>query len=271
MGGTNNVRKLHEGIDIVDVSKQYHTKKGAIQALGKINLHVRSKEFLTLVGTSGCGKSTLLRIIGGLEEASAGSVYFKQKKIDGPGADRGMVFQSYTLFPWLTIQENVQFGLEQKKNMTKAEITEIAKEYIDLVGLHGFEDQYPKSLSGGMKQRAAIARALANDPDILLMDEPFGALDMQTRGVMQELLLDVWQKSPKTIVMVTHDIEEAILLADRCVVMSSHPGTVKEILEIDIPRPRDYLVRGEKKFIDYKMHVNEMIREESMKAIRAAG
>ena len=139
------------------------------------------------------------------------------------------------------------------------------------MGLSGFENLYPKSLSGGMKQRAAIARALANDPDILLMDEPFGALDMQTRGVMQELLLDVWQKSPKTIVMVTHDIEEAILLADRCVVMSSRPGIVKEILTIDIPRPRDYHVRGDKKFVEYKMQIDNLIREESMKTILAAG
>lgn len=271
MAELSNVRKLHQGIDIVGVSKQFHSKNGTIQALGEINLHVRSQEFLTLVGTSGCGKSTLLRIIGGLEGTSTGNVYFKQQRIEGPGAERGMVFQSYTLFPWLTIRQNIQFGLEQKKSMGKEEMEEIARRYIDLVGLNGFEDLYPKSLSGGMKQRAAIARALANNPDILLMDEPFGALDMQTRGVMQELLLDVWQRFPKTIVMVTHDIEEAILLADRCVVMSSRPGTVKEIIDIDIPRPRDYHVRGEKKFIDYKMHVNDIIRRESMKNIRAAG
>ena len=271
MAESGSVRNLHEGIDIINVSKQFHTKNGTIQALGEINLNVRPQEFLTLVGTSGCGKSTLLRIIGGLEEATEGNVYFKQKRIEGPGADRGMVFQTYTLFPWLTIQENIQFGLEQKKDKSKKEIAEIARTYIDLVGLSGFENLYSKSLSGGMKQRAAIARALANDPDILLMDEPFGALDMQTRGVMQELLLDVWQKSPKTIVMVTHDIEEAILLADRCVVMSSRPGIVKEILTIDIPRPRDYHVRGDKKFVEYKMQIDNLIREESMKTIRAAG
>ena len=271
MTESGNVRKLHQGIDIINVSKQFSTKNGTVQALGEINLHVRSREFLTLVGTSGCGKSTLLRIIGGLEEATEGDVYFKQKRIEGPGADRGMVFQSYTLFPWLTVQENIQFGLEQKKDRSKQEIIEIARTYIDLVGLNGFENLYPKSLSGGMKQRAAIARALANDPDILLMDEPFGALDMQTRGVMQELLLDVWQRSPKTIVMVTHDIEEAILLADRCVVMSSRPGTVKKIIDIEIPRPRDYHVRGDKKFVEYKMEIDDLIRAESMKTIRAAG
>lgn len=264
-------KKRHQGIEIVGVSKRFDTKNGPVQALGEINLHVRSREFVTLLGTSGCGKSTLLRIIGGLEEATEGDIYFKQKRIEGPSPERGMVFQSYTLFPWLTIRDNIEFGLHLKKTLSKSEIRDIADEYIELVGLKGFENQYPKSLSGGMKQRAAIARALANDPDILLMDEPFGALDMQTRGVMQELLLDVWQKSPKTIVMVTHDIEEAILLADRCVVMSSRPGTVKEIIDIDIPRPRDYHVKADPKFIEYKMHANEIIREESMKLIKAAG
>lgn len=271
MEENSKIRKLHQGIDIINVSKRFDTKNGPVQALGEINLHVRSREFVTLLGTSGCGKSTLLRIIGGLEEATEGDVFFKQQRIEGPGPDRGMVFQSYTLFPWLTVRENIQFGLKLKKQMSKAEIGDIADEYIELVGLKGFENLHPKSLSGGMKQRAAIARALANDPDILLMDEPFGALDMQTRGVMQELLLDVWQKSPKTIVMVTHDIEEAILLADRCVVMSSRPGTIKEIIDIDIPRPRDYHIKADKRFIDYKMHANDIIREESMKLIRAAG
>ena len=271
MAANENVKTLHQGIDIIGVSKQFPTRNGVITALNDINLHVRSREFLTLVGASGCGKSTLLRIIGGLEEATRGEIYCRQKRIEGPGADRGMVFQTYTLFPWLTIQQNIQFGLEQKKEKSKKEIAEIARAYIDLVGLNGFEDQYPKSLSGGMKQRAAIARALANDPDILLMNEPFGALDMQTRGVMQELLLDVWQKSPKTIVMVTHDIEEAILLADRCVVMSSRPGTLKEIIDIDIPRPRDYHVRGDKKFVEYKMHINDLIRSGNNASVRAAG
>ena len=191
---------------------------------------------------------------------------FKQNEIKGPGADRGMVFQSYTLFPWMTISENIQYGLKQKK-VPKKEREEIAMHYVELVGLKGFENLYPKSLSGGMKQRVAIARALANDPDVLLLDEPFGALDTQTRGVMQELLLDVWQKSPKMVIMVTHDIDEAILLADRVVVMSARPGSVKEIIDIDIDRPRDYKVRMSKEFMDYKMHATELIREESMKLI----
>lgn len=271
MEENRNNKTQHQGIDIIGVSKQFDTKNGIVQALGTINLHVRSREFVTLLGTSGCGKSTLLRMIGGLEEPTEGNIYFRQKLIEGPGPDRGMVFQSYTLFPWLNVRENIEFGLKQKKRMSKTDVRMIADQYIELVGLQGFEKLYPKALSGGMKQRAAIARALANDPDILLMDEPFGALDMQTRGVMQELLLDVWQKSPKTIVMVTHDIEEAILLADRCVVMSSRPGTIKEIIDIDIPRPRDYHVKGNLKFIDYKMHATDIIREESMKLIKAVG
>ncbi len=231
-----------------------------------INLHVRSKEFVSLLGTSGCGKSTLLRIIGGLETATDGTVMFKKSEIKEPGADRGMVFQSYTLFPWMTISENIQYGLKQKK-VPKKEREEIAMQYIELVGLKGFEKLYPKSLSGGMKQRVAIARALANDPDVLLLDEPFGALDTQTRGVMQELLLDVWQKSPKMVIMVTHDIDEAILLADRVVVMSARPGSVKEIIDVDIERPRDYKVRMSREFMDYKIHATELIREESMKLI----
>lgn len=263
-------KKAKQGVLIDNLSKIYKTKEGDVHALSHVDLHVRSKEFISLLGTSGCGKSTLLRIIGGLEEASEGKICFKQKEIQGPGPDRGMVFQSYTLFPWLTVEDNIQFGLKQKNIYTKSEIQDITNEYIELVGLKGFEKKYPKSLSGGMKQRVAIARALANDPDILLLDEPFGALDMQTRGVMQELLLDVWQKSPKTIIMVTHDIEEAIMLADRVVVMSARPGRVREIMDIDLPRPRDYKIKGDPKFIEYRFHASEIIREESMKLLKNA-
>ena len=263
------VIKLHEGVDIIGVSKTFATKERTVQALAETNLHVRSKEFVTLLGTSGCGKSTLLRMIGGLEHPSTGKIMFKKEEITKPGADIGMVFQSYTLFPWMTVEKNIAFGLNQRKNKTKEEINEIVNSYIDLVGLRGFEKQYPKSLSGGMKQRVAIARALANDPDVLLLDEPFGALDMQTRGVMQELLLNVWQKSPKTIIMVTHDIEEAVFLADRVVVMTSRPGTVREVIDIDLERPRDYHIKNTQKFMEYKMHCSDIIREESMKLITA--
>ncbi len=257
----------HRGVDIIGVTKTFISKDRTVQALDKIDLHIRSKEFLALLGTSGCGKSTLLRIIGGLTEATSGKVLFKQKEITGPGPDRGMVFQNYTLFPWLTVSENIQFGLRQK-GIPKKECVEIAEHYVEIVGLNGFENLHPKSLSGGMKQRVAIARALANDPDILLLDEPFGALDMQTREVMQELLLDVWQRSPKTIVMVTHDVDEAIFLADRIVVMTARPGRIKEIIDVDLRRPRDYRVKETEEFLKYRIHASELIREESRKLIR---
>ena len=261
------VIKLHECVDIIGVTQTFETKNRTVQALAETNLHVRSKEFVSLLGTSGCGKSTLLRMIGGLDHPSTGKIMFKKEEITHPSADIGMVFQSYTLFPWMTVEKNIAFGLNQRKDKTKAEIADIVDSYIDLVGLRGFEKLYPKSLSGGMKQRVAIARALANDPDVLLLDEPFGALDMQTRGVMQELLLNVWQKSPKTIIMVTHDIEEAVFLADRVVVMTSRPGTVKEVIDIDLERPRDYHVKNTEKFMEYKMRCSDIMREESMKLI----
>ncbi len=259
-------KKIYNGLQITDVSKTFKGKDGDIHALAPTSLHVRSQEFLSILGTSGCGKSTLLRMIGGLEEATTGKIMFKQKELINPGPDRGMVFQSYTLFPWLSVIENIMFGLKQK-NVPKKECLEIAERYVDIVGLRGFENLYPKALSGGMKQRVAIARALANNPDMLLLDEPFGALDMQTRNVMQELLLDVWQKHPMMIIMVTHDIEEAIFLADRVAVMSSRPGAVKEIIDIDLERPRDYHVKTTEKFVEYKRIATEIIRQESIKHI----
>ncbi|GAF38237.1 putative ABC transporter ATP-binding protein [Agrilactobacillus composti DSM 18527 = JCM 14202] len=187
-------------------------------------------------------------------------------QVTGPGPDRGMVFQQYSLFPWMTIQKNVEFGLKEK-GVNKTKRIEIAKQYIDLVGLKGFEDLYPKNLSGGMQQRTALARGLANNPDVLLLDEPFGALDMQTREVMQELLLKVWQTSPKTIVMVTHDIEEAILLANRVVVMSARPGKIKDIIDVDLGKQRDYNTRLTEKFLEYKRQASNLIRTESMKVM----
>ncbi len=267
---TGKITKLNSGVEIVGVSKTYKTKKSTVQALNDINISIKDKEFVVLLGTSGCGKSTLLRMIGGLEHPTEGKIMFKKEVVDKPCASIGMVFQAYTLFPWLTVEKNIAFGLKQEKIKTDEEIKKIVDSYIDIVGLRGFEKQYPKALSGGMKQRVAIARALANDPDVLLLDEPFGALDQQTRGTMQELLLDVWQKSPKTIIMVTHDIEEAVLLADRIILMSSRPGTVREIMDINLERPRDYHIRSTKEFIDYKMHCNDVIREESLKLLSAA-
>jgi ABC-type nitrate/sulfonate/bicarbonate transport system ATPase subunit len=257
---------MEESIIVSNVSKRFEAKKENVQALDKINLTVHDKEFVSILGTSGCGKSTLLRIIGGLETATEGSVRCQDREVDGPGADRGMVFQHYSLFPWMTVQKNIEFGLKQK-GITKHERYKIAKKYVGLVGLKGFENLYPKNLSGGMQQRVALARGLANDPEVLLLDEPFGALDMQTREVMQELLLNIWQESPKTILMVTHDVEEAILLANKVVIMSSHPGKIKKILNIDLGTKRGFETRLTSEFLNYKRIASELIRSETLKVL----
>lgn len=257
---------MEESIIVSNVSKRFEAKKENVQALDKINLTVHDKEFVSILGTSGCGKSTLLRIIGGLETATEGSVRCQDREVDGPGADRGMVFQHYSLFPWMTVQKNIEFGLKQK-GITKHERYKIAKKYVGLVGLKGFENLYPKNLSGGMQQRVALARGLANDPEVLLLDEPFGALDMQTREVMQELLLNIWQESPKTILMVTHDVEEAILLANKVVIMSSHPGKIKKILNIDLGSNRGFETRLTSEFLNYKRIASELIRSETLKVL----
>jgi NitT/TauT family transport system ATP-binding protein len=232
-------------------------------------LDIADREFISIVGPSGCGKSTLLRVAAGLVRPDIGEVLLDGKQITGPGADRGMVFQSYTLFPWLTVQGNVEFG-PRLKHLPASQRTEVAREYIDLVGLRGFERSYPKELSGGMMQRVAIARALANDPEVLLMDEPFGALDAQTRVIMQELLVNIWQRTPKTILFVTHDIDEALFLSDRVYIMTARPGRIKQVLDVRLPRPRSLEVITEPQFIDQKREVLDAIKEESLKAIAIA-
>jgi NitT/TauT family transport system ATP-binding protein len=202
--------------------------------------------------------------------ASGGVVLLDGAPVTEPGAERGMVFQSYTLFHWRTVQRNVEFGL-QLKGMPAAERATIARRYLDLVGLSGFERSYPKELSGGMMQRVALARALANDPDVLLMDEPFGALDAQTRVLMQELLLDLWQQQPKTILFVTHDIEEALFLSDRIYVMSARPGRIKAEISVPLPRPRSFDSTSDPVFVALKREIFELIREESVKAVTMVG
>ena len=216
------------------------TQKVRFQALKDFTLSIKEGEFVAIAGPSGCGKSTLLDILAGLCKADSGSIEIDGKIVKGPALDRGFVMQSYALFPWRTIRKNVEFGLELKK-IPKKERSQISGEYIELVGLKGFEDRYPHELSGGMKQRVAIARSLAYDPEVLLMDEPFAAVDSQTRETLQDELLRIWAKTSKTIIFVTHSIEEAVLLADRVVVMTKNPGTIKEIVEIDLPRPRSNL------------------------------
>lgn len=207
------------------------------EAIRQLDLTVRQGEFLAIVGPSGCGKSTFLDMLAGLAHPSSGEIFIDGKLITGPALDRGIVLQGYALFPWRTVRKNVEFGLEIKKIPAK-DRKEISQRYIDLVGLQNFEDRYPHELSGGMKQRVAIARALAYDPEVLLMDEPFAALDAQTRETLQDELLQIWEKTQKTIVFVTHAIDEAVFLADRVAVMTANPGTLKEIVAIDLPRPR---------------------------------
>jgi ABC-type nitrate/sulfonate/bicarbonate transport system ATPase subunit len=234
-------------------------------ALQPTTLSIADNEFVTILGPSGCGKSTLLRIVAGLDRPTTGRVVLDGRAIGGPGPDRGMVFQSYTLFPWLTIEENIAFGLKEK-GKSASETREIVAAFIDKVGLRGFERHWPKQLSGGMQQRTAIARALANDPDVLLLDEPFGALDNQTRALMQELLLGIWEREKKTVLFVTHDIEEAIFVGSRCLVMSARPGRVKADIPIPLPHPRHYTMKTSPDFSALKARLTEEIRAEAVLA-----
>ncbi len=236
-------------------------------ALQPTDLVVPSNDFVTILGPSGCGKSTLLRIIAGLDTPTSGRVTLDGVQISGPGPDRGMVFQSYTLFPWLTVEDNIAFGLREKR-VAANERREIVASYIDKVGLRGFEKHWPKQLSGGMQQRTAIARALANDPKILLLDEPFGALDNQTRGLMQELLLGIWEREHKMVLFVTHDIEEAIFVGSRVVTMSARPGRIKSILPVELPHPRDYKIKSSPEFSQLRAQLTEEIRSEAILADR---
>ncbi|MGH8348181.1 MAG: ABC transporter ATP-binding protein [Pseudomonas sp.] len=222
---------------------------GTFTALQEVSFEVPDQQFAVLVGPSGCGKSSLLYLTAGLAEPTSGEIYVGGQQVEGPGADRGMVFQSYTLFPWLTVRQNVEFGLK-RRGMPAAQRKDIVDYYVNEVGLSSFADNYAKQLSGGMMQRVAIARALANDPQILLMDEPFGALDSQTRLQMQQLLLRVWGNSKKTVLFVTHDIDEAILLGDRVYVMGARPGRIKQILDVPIERPRNLDMVMERSFIE---------------------
>ena len=235
------------------------------EALRPVSLDVADNDFITVLGPSGCGKSTLLRLVAGLEEPSTGEILLDDTPIRGPGADRGVVFQSYTLFPWLTVRRNICFGLREK-GVALAEQREISDRFIARMGLQGFEDHYPKQLSGGMQQRVAIARALANDPKILLLDEPFGALDNQTRLLMQELLLDTWEAARKTVLFVTHDIDEAIFMANRVVVFSARPGRIKSEVTTDLPHPRHYTIKTSAAFIALKARLTEEIRVEALAA-----
>jgi ABC-type nitrate/sulfonate/bicarbonate transport system ATPase subunit len=241
-------------------------RRGApTRALQETHLEVADNDFICILGPSGCGKSTLLRIVAGLDHPSTGRVLLDGERVVRAGPERGMVFQSYTLFPWLTVRENICFGLREK-GVPQPEQDRVAAHYIERVGLRGFEGHYPKMLSGGMQQRTALARALANDPKILLLDEPFGALDNQTRALMQELLLGIWESDRKTVLFVTHDIDEAIFMANRVAVMTARPGRVKSDVRIELPHPRHYTVKTTPEFSAYKARLTEDIRAESIRA-----
>lgn len=252
-------------LQVRDLSKIYTDKDREVVALKDVNLEVKESEFVMMVGPSGCGKTSLINIIGGLDEASSGEVLLDGKAVKGPGADRGMVFQGYSLFPWLSVQKNVEFGLKMKK-IPAAKRAEHARKYIRLVGLEGFEDALPRQLSGGMKQRVAIARTLANEPEVLLMDEPFGALDAQTRIVMQELLADISRRTGTTILFITHDIDEAVLLGNRIYVMSRRPGTVREAITVDIPGERNHNSLVLPEFLETKKKIMDMLWQKSQDA-----
>lgn len=257
MAGESKLVKLR----IDNVYKEYIGRNGKTVALNGVNLDIAENEFICVVGPSGCGKSTLLNIIAGLLEPTSGAAYLDGKRIEGTGVERGVVFQQYALFPWRTVLKNVMFPLEMKKT-PKDQAVEIAKKYIKAVGLEGFENSFPKELSGGMKQRVAIARAYAANPEVLLLDEPFGALDAQTRVQLQTELLNTWEHEKKTCFFITHDVDEAIILAQRVIIMSARPGRIKRIVDIDIPYPRTQETKSDPHFLELKAEIwNEVYQE----------
>lgn len=245
-----------------NLHKHFQTKQGNLVALQDINLQIDHGEFVCAVGASGSGKSTLLRLIAGLETPTLGEIHLAGIPITGPGSDRGMVFQKYTLYPWMSVAENVGFGLKLQGCSATKRREQVAY-YLDVVGLSQFAKSLPKELSGGMQQRVAIARALASQPRMLLMDEPFGALDAQTKEKMQQFLLELWQRTQTTILMITHDVEEAVFLSQRLYVMTSHPGTIRTEVKIDLPSDRNYHTKRSAIFQDYKEAVLDLLRDES--------
>lgn len=257
----NNVVENRIKVKIDHVVKKFNTRNGEVTALNGVDLDIKENEFICVVGPSGCGKSTLLSIIAGLAEPSEGMVYVDGEKVEGTGKDRGVVFQQYALFPWLTVRKNVEFGLKLQ-GKSKEECREIAEHYLKMVDLLQFADSYPKELSGGMKQRVAIARAYAVNPKVLLMDEPFGALDAQTRTQLQTELLETWEKEQKTCFFITHDVEEAIILAQRVIVMSARPGRIKDIIDINIPYPRTQEVKMTPEFLELKNKIWSEVYQE---------
>ncbi|MEM0981283.1 MAG: ABC transporter ATP-binding protein [Cyanobacteria bacterium P01_H01_bin.58] len=246
-------------LEVANVYKQFNSRGGTFLALKDVNLHVETGEFVCVVGASGSGKSTLLRLVAGLDTPTGGSITVDGQVVIGPGADRGMVFQNYTLYPWMTVQDNVEFGLKLQ-GIDRTARREQASRYLEVVGLTQFARALPKELSGGMKQRVAIARALANHPKILLMDEPFGALDVQTKENMQQFLLNLWDRLGISILMITHDVSEAVFLSQRIYVLSSQPGSVRREIDIDLGRDRAYDIRRTPKFYHHCEEIMDLLR-----------
>jgi NitT/TauT family transport system ATP-binding protein len=252
-------------ISIASVTKRFETGDSVVTALDNVNLVVQDREIVTLVGASGCGKSTLLNLVAGFETPTAGEVLVDGLPIKGPGPDRGVVFQQTALFPWLSVEDNIAFGLSLRANRGKADRRQVVERMLQRTGLSAFRKRRPAELSGGMRQRAAIASVLAINPSALLMDEPFGSLDSLTRSIMQDFLLEIWEEQRKTVVLVTHDIDEAIYLADKTVVMTAHPGRIREVIDVSLPRPRQYEMRSEAPFIALRDRVTEIVRAEAIK------
>ena len=240
------------------IDKVYKTGKKSVAAIENVSIDIQDNDFVCIVGPSGCGKSTLLRMLAGLDFPSAGNIIVNDRKVTGPGPDRGMVFQTYTLFPWMNVEDNIKFGLKIKK-LPKAEQQEIADRYLKIIGLEKFAKSYSKELSGGMKQRVAIARALANQPEVLLMDEPFGALDPHTKSMMQLLMREIWVKEHPTVVFITHDIDEAVFLADKIYVMSARPGKMIKRVNVYLPHKRTLDLKDSPEFIKIRKGINDLL------------
>jgi NitT/TauT family transport system ATP-binding protein len=255
-------------LQILNLNKHFSTQNGNLVVLKDINMNILEGEFICAVGASGSGKSTLLRQIAGLDSPTTGFVQIDGKRVTGPGPDRGMVFQHYTLYPWMTVQENTEFGLKLQ-GLNKKERREKASYYLTVVGLTKFSHSLPKELSGGMKQRVAIARALASEPKVLLMDEPFGALDIHTKESMHEFMLDLWQRTGITIFMITHDVEEAVFLSNRIYALGSRPGTVRKEISIHLPE-RNHAIKRQSVFHDYRDELMDLLRQHGQEALVAA-
>lgn len=240
------------------IDKVYKTGKKSVAAIEDVSIDIQDNDFVCIVGPSGCGKSTLLRMLAGLDFPSAGNIIVNDRKVTGPGPDRGMVFQTYTLFPWMNVEDNIKFGLKIKK-LPKGEQQEIADRYLKIIGLEKFAQSYSKELSGGMKQRVAIARALANQPEVLLMDEPFGALDPHTKSMMQLLMREIWVKEHPTVVFITHDIDEAVFLADKIYVMSARPGKMIKRVNVYLPHKRTLDLKDSPEFIKIRKGINDLL------------